>query len=92
VEIWTAKEAVLKTSGEGFSGVDGFGVLARLDSAFAGAPAALDEWASIAIRDARTGAAHGVWRRWLGIHVIAIAATDGNEGKPRLTLLKLRGE
>jgi hypothetical protein len=82
VEIWTAKESVLKALGEGFSGRDGFGVLSRLETAHLGM---LDEWATISVRDARSGAAYSVWGRWVGIHAIAIVATEGNEGTPRLT-------
>ena len=81
VEIWTAKEAVLKALGLGFSGKEGFGVLAMLESTPLGM---LDEWATISVRDARTGAAYSVWQRWVGLHALSIVAIEGNEGKPRL--------
>jgi phosphopantetheinyl transferase len=89
VETWTAKEAVLKALGEGFSGELGFGVLSRLESTPLGT---LDEWATISVRDARTGAAYSVWQRWVGDHAIATVATEGNEGTPRLRFLKLEGD
>lgn len=88
VEIWTAKEAVLKALGEGFSGEVGFGVLAALESTPVDF---VDEWGTIAVRDARTGAAYRVWRRWVDTHALAIVAVDGIEGKPRLTRFSLQG-
>lgn len=88
VEMWIAKEAVLKALGEGFSGEQGFGVLAALESTPLGS---VDEWGTISVRDARTGAAHRVWRRWIDTHALAIVAIEGNEERPRLTQLSLGG-
>ena len=87
VEIWTAKEAVLKARGEGFSGEEGFRVLLMLESSDLGM---LDGWATISVRDARTGAAYSAWRRWVGSHVVTFVAIEGNEGEPRLIGVSLQ--
>ena len=81
VEVWTAKEALLKALGEGFSGEMGFGVLSMLESTPLGK---VDGWGTISVRDARNGAAYSVWRRWVGLHSLAIVAIEGHEGEPRL--------
>jgi len=87
VEIWTAKEAVLKARGAGFSGEEGFRVLSSLQSTPLGM---LDGWGKISVRDARTSAAYSVWRRWVAIHAIAIVAIEGNEEEPRLMGVSLQ--
>ena len=82
VEIWTAKEALLKALGQGFSGEEGFGVLAMLESTHFGT---LDGWRKISVRDARSGAAYSTWECWVEEHVLAVVSLEGNEGIPRLT-------
>jgi phosphopantetheinyl transferase len=88
VEIWTAKEAVLKALGEGFSGEEGFGVLAALESQ---ASKSVDEWDTLSVRDARTGSAYRVWRRWVNTHALAVVAIEAKEEKPRLRQVLLQG-
>jgi phosphopantetheinyl transferase len=82
VEIWTAKEAVLKALGEGFGSADGFSVLTMLEST---PLERVDDWGTISVRDARNDAAFGARVRWVDGFALAVAVIEGNEGIPRLT-------
>jgi hypothetical protein len=87
VEIWTAKEALLKARGEGFSGDSGFGVLRRLESTPLGK---LDGWATISVRDTRTGAACSALGCWVEGYALSVVVIEGKGGAPRLTVVKLQ--
>jgi hypothetical protein len=86
VELWTAKEAYLKSIGEGFSTERGFGVLVLLDCAPLGR---VDDWDMIAIRDARLGVRARAWSRRVGGHVVSVVGEGTDGGVPLLERVTL---
>lgn len=79
VSTWVAKEAYLKSRGEGFSGPGGFAVLLSL--VLAPGPVT-DGWATVSLRDRRTGAEGRAWLRQVGQHLIAVVSSSAT--LPRL--------
>jgi hypothetical protein len=80
VALWTVKEAYLKQTGEGFTGVSGFAVLHQLECTLV---ERVDDWDMIALRDARTGSRVGAWTRRVGGHVVSVVGGETNSA-PRL--------
>jgi phosphopantetheinyl transferase len=79
VSAWVAKEAYLKSRGEGFSGPLGFGVLSQLTLTRDGVA---EEWTTLRLRDARNGVDERVWLANVGPHRIAIVSASS--AVPRL--------
>jgi phosphopantetheinyl transferase len=86
VELWTVKEAVLKSRGEGLTGVAGTRVLRALECTQTGT---VDEWATIAVRDVRTDVRVRAWVRCEGEHVLAIVSLKTGDVVPRISRLPL---
>jgi phosphopantetheinyl transferase (holo-ACP synthase) len=86
VELWTVKEAFLKSIGEGFATPRGFGVLSLLECALG---ERVDDWRTIAIRDARTGVRTIAWTRRVGDHVLSVVGGDSPDTAPRLERVTL---
>jgi hypothetical protein len=80
VELWTTKEAMLKSLGVGIAASGGFDVL-RVFECVPAEP--VDGWGTIAVRDARSDARATSFVRRVGEHVLAVVS-DPRSDAPRI--------
>lgn len=87
IELWTAKEAVLKARGQSLVDAGGTAALRALEC---DADGNVDDWGTIAVRDTRTGYRAIAWTRRVGEHVLTVVEGGMNHVPPHLARLALQ--